>query len=235
MKTPSDNFQLHNFLRDTLKNLDVQYQQPDWNDMESLLGPAHTPIAVNISKKTILISASAAMVVIIGIIISQTIHFGSSSSEKTSPENINSSQNLLQAVDSQKTPVANVAIPEVDSAKVDSSALIENENVTGITSISSADSTSARKIIDNQKNNSKNVSQPVEKKKKKNGSENNSAVDTASVKIIPQVQVPVVDTTTNHSHQVIPSPAAPDSSKKNKKERKQRLKFLFGNKKDSLK
>jgi len=231
MKTSHNNSQLENFLRDTLKNLDVQYQQSDWIIMESMLGPVHKPIDININKKTILISASVLLIAIIGIIISQTVHFDNSSSKEISPQNIDSSHSLLQAIDPQKTTdvVSNPIPPVVDSTKIElPPTVLENKVVDAVKTAASADTASTKKI-----NSAKNISQKTDKKKKQNTVENTSSTDTAALKTV--IELPAVDTAAKHPHQEITLSTPADSSKKNKKDKKQKLKFLFRQKKDSLK
>lgn len=229
MKTLHDHSPLDNFLRDTLKTLDVQYQQSDWSDMESILGPEQKPMEVNINKKTILISAAALAVLIIVIIISKTVHFDHSSSKEISPENTNSSQNVLKAVDTQKTTViTNPGTPVIDSAKNNSPVPVKTNKIAdSAKTISVTDTSSAQKI-----NNTKNISQKTDKKKKEKTPENTPVVDSSSVKTTPEQPM---DTLSKHPHQEITLPASADSSKKNKKDKKQKLKFFFRQKHDSLK
>jgi hypothetical protein len=226
MKTSHDNSQLDNFLRDTLKTLDIQYQLSDWSSMESQLGPAQKPIDFNVSKKTIFISASVLAIVIVGIIISQTVHFDNSSSEETAPQNTHSSQSLLNAVDTHKTTVTVVppVAPAIDSAKNASPLPVQgNKIVDSVKIVPPADTTSVQKPGDKEKNNKKQ-----DKKQKKNNLQNSQA-DTSSR--INSIQPAPVDTASKHPVQEIKiaAPLAPaDSSKstapakKNKKNKRQK-------------
>ena len=136
MKTSSGNSQLDNFLSNSLKNLDIQYQQSDWSDMESHLGPVQKPVDLKVNKKTILISASALALIIIAIIISKTVHFNNSSPEEVSPQNTNSSQSLLNAADTQKTTVI---APVIDSAKTGPALIEENKIADSVKTVASPD------------------------------------------------------------------------------------------------
>ncbi|MBI4946362.1 MAG: hypothetical protein HY840_08175 [Bacteroidetes bacterium] len=226
MKYPHTNSPLDNFLRDTLKDLDVTYQQSDWSEMEAMLGPAQKPFELNIGKKTILISASVITIAVIGIIISH-IHFDASSSEESAPVNTDSSRNFLNAVDTQKTTISNPADLATDSVQTGSSVLVQKNTI--------VDS-----VVINQKQ---------DKKQKKNNSKSLAADSSAKTTNIP---IPSIDTASKHSVQeikVATSPTSGDSlkssapAKKSTKSKKQksisvdssRAKTSAQTKQDSLK
>ena len=220
MNNSHNNSQLDTFLRDALKNLDIQYQQSDWSDMESLLGSAHKPIDVNISKKTIFISASVLVIIVIGIIISQTVHFNNSSSEESSSKNTNVSPNILKTVDTQKTVISNPSVPPIDSAKKTSPAPVQDKIIDSAKAIALVDTTPVQKKNDKQKNATTKTNQKADKKQ--NNSQSSSS-DSSSIKT--NIPVPPVDTATKHPAQEIKiaTPSAPvDSSKSTEHSRKSR-------------
>ena len=236
MKTTHNNSRLDNFLRDELKNLNIQYQQSDWSDMESMLGPAEKPIDFNISKKTILISASVLVIIIIVIIISQTVHFTSSPTEATPPQNTSSSPNVLKPADTQSTSAAVPApvMPAIDSIKTETSTAMQAHRIAdSLKHIATFDTISSRKINATQKVSIKNIPQKAEKNKKQSKGKNTSSVDSALFQTIPPL--PVLDTVSKHPQQEATLSTPTDSSKKSRKEKRQKLKFLFRQKKDSLK
>src|ERR1035437_9488450 len=188
MKTTHNNSQLDNFLRDELKNLNIQYQQSDWSDMESMLGPAEKTIDFNISKKTIFIFASVLVIIIIGIIISQTVHFGNSSPEAIPPQYVSSPPNVLKPADTQKTTitVTTPVIPAIDSIKTETSTAIQkNKIVDSLKHSSDLDTISSRKINNTQKVSIKNIPQKTDKNKKQSAGKNTSLVDSALFQTIP--------------------------------------------------
>jgi hypothetical protein len=210
MKTK--NSQLDDFLCNSLKNINVQYQQPDWEDMEQLLGPVQKPIPVNVDKKTILIGASALLAIIIVIIISQTVHFNSSPAEETLPQNTDSSNTLLSPVDSHIiSDSSNNQIEEtVDSEEVN--AKLPSQKISPA------------------KNSTENISKKIDTNKKKNKLENTSTTD-SSAKTITE---PATTDTASKQHQEIAPPTPSDSSKKSRKDIRGKLKSLFRQKSDSL-
>ncbi|MFI5163962.1 MAG: hypothetical protein ACHQHP_01810 [Bacteroidia bacterium] len=226
MKTSPNNSLLDNFLRDSLKNIDVKDQQPDWNEMETMLGPPPNPISFNLSKKTIFIAASAAVLLVIIIIISQTIHFNNSSSDEIPAEQTNSPQNLLNATDTQQTITAQPVL-KVDSAKKDSSAsMLRNKIVDSVKVIASSDTASLRRINDKQKNSLAKTSQNQDKKKKKNHSSPDSSSEKTNIE-----QIPAADTASKHPAPEIKSATSPtqadsSKSKKNKKQKKSFIDFF---------
>ena len=211
MKKTSDNSLLDNFLGRSLKELDIQYQQSDWSEMEPMLGSVHKPISLDISKKTIIISASALAIIIISIIISQTVNFSSSSPEEASPQSGDSSQSLLNAANMQDTITVHALIPAADSAKSDSAAdLKENKNADSVKITSPPDTASAKKK--NDKNKKEKVKQ--------------NSTDTTQKTEIPLT--PIVDTASKPEIKINAPPAADTAKpiaapvpkpKKNKKQK----------------
>lgn len=203
MKTAQNNSKLDIFLSNALKNLDIQYQQSDWSEMEPVLGPVHKPIAVNVSKKTILISASALAIIVIGIIISQTVHFTSSSSEEVSPQNSDSSQSLLNGVNTQDTITVHALAPSVDAAKSDSSSQMrKNKTIDSVKIIAPVDTASAKNKNDKEK----------KQDKKRNDKQNPPPADTSSAKTTLELP-PAADTASKHEIKTETPPAKTDSSK----------------------
>ncbi|HEY4798794.1 MAG TPA: hypothetical protein VII99_06920 [Bacteroidia bacterium] len=108
MKSAPSNSPLDLFILETLKGFDSKNIQPDWEDMEQLLGTERKPVSIKVDKKIILVSSSA-LLIAAGVFF-LIRHFSSARSDRE--ETINSSDTVT-AIHPESTTSANVSPNQV--------------------------------------------------------------------------------------------------------------------------
>jgi len=224
MKSSPNNNQLDNFIQDALKSPDADLHPFDWSEIEVLLRHEQKSIRQLTDKKSILISAAVAIILIGAFGIFKIVRYYSSL-PKEAETLIDSTQNTFMAVDTQKTIISDSTM--IDTVKIDSSALADQEHKTD--SLLAASAAFLKKINETQSADTEKIIQKQDKKQKQNKTQP-QPTDTSSEKISIE-QLPAIDTA---SKQLIPeikndtpssspdSSKSSDSSKKSKKNKKQK-------------
>ena len=205
MKSDPVNSPLDTFIKETLKASDTNLPPVDWSEVEVLLRHEQKSISVGVSKKTIIISASAVAVLILAFGIYKIAGYYSSLPPAEEEQLANPVQNTFNIVDTQKTVKRedSTVIPKTNIADIDSSAYKKSEKKTDSVSVNPpADTASVKKINDKQRQ---------EKKKKQNTFQDSASLKTDTAKPLP------ADTATTHPVQEIKkeSPAPLDTANKN--------------------
>lgn len=116
--------QLDIFIRETLKKVDEHFQPFDWSEVEVLLKHEPRAIPVQVSKKTMLVAAAAAGILILSVIIFQISQHYSSMPDEAEPV-IDSTENTFNLLDTASTVIRDsAAILKANTSKADSIALV---------------------------------------------------------------------------------------------------------------
>lgn len=182
MKSPSNNSALDAYIRETLKGYDEIFQPFDWSEVEVLLKHEQRSIPVEINKKTVVLIAVSAGVLILIFGIFKIVNYYSSLPAETSVS-VDSTQNTFTLVDSLADSVQVPSGIKTDSIRIDTP-------VVAIMPV--VDST----IVKNNQEPALSLPQQKKDKKKKINSEQNETIaDSASSSKIIHPETPVTSDT----------------------------------------
>lgn len=238
MNSSPTNNQFDNFVKDALKTPDADLRPVDWSEVEVLLRHEQEPISFKASKKTILTSLIAVVILLCAFGIFKIAQYYSSlPAEIQLPAD--STENTFSIIDTQKTAGSDSSDYKTDSAMIDSILLATKKyKADSAAAVIAADTSSSKKTNDKQKEVIVKTSQKEDKKNKTSTA--NSPVDTPSVKTIVSppdtaktTTLPEIKPETLPSADTANKPILPP--KKNSKSKKGKLSPAEQPKTDSLK
>lgn len=226
MKSAPTNSQLDNFIQNVLKAPDTDLHPFDWSEIEVLLRHEQKSIRKMTNKKSVLIFVAAIIIVIAAFGVFKLVDYSSLPKEADMP--VDSSQNTFMVIDTSKAIIYDSTAILIDTVKIDSSSLADEEHKTD--SLLASSDALLKTIKDKQSSDAAKIIQKQDKKQKQNNAKTtNPPADTAmkitpppadTVKIIPPVEIktetPLLVDTVNKNN------SAPKKNSKSKKSKSQK-------------